>query len=152
MPAKVLEMAPATGAPGPSLRKKKIDRFGELDRRLSLVAADQEEYDLLKKEFQEWHKDDDGAKPCVEIGNIYQANLSARRKERTVIDKKKAWAALRKSFGGVDALLAALDLPLGLIDKHVPESERKAFLHQEHSGYRTVDVVALHPVEDRKAA
>jgi hypothetical protein len=41
--------------------------------------------------------------------------------------------------------LAVIEIPLGLIDKHVPKSIQGNFVHEERSGYRTLDVVALQP-------
>ncbi len=145
----VIEITPAQRA----TRRAKIDIYGELDRKLELVEPEREQHKLLGKEIQSWYKNEDGAMPQVANGNDYRIQLSARRNERVITDKKKAVAALKRALGSLDAVIAVLDIPLGLIDKHVPESEQATFIHEEHSGYRTLEAVALHPPAGiRKAA
>lgn len=135
-------------------RRTKMDDLGEVRRRLALAEPDIELEKLLSKEIQSWFQDSAGDRPESARGNLYEIQLTARRNERTVLDKKKAFNCLKKALG-LDGLIAVLDIPLGVLDKNLPESVRSAFIHQEHSGYRTLTAVPIHaaaPEPDKKAA
>jgi len=142
---KVTEIRTAAG-PTPvelAARQQKIDEYGEVKRRLALAEPDEQRAKALKDTIEAWHEDDAGDLPVVERGLLYEIQLSPRRNERTVTDKKKAFAVLRKGLG-LDGLIALLDIPFSTLDKNVPKSAQHAFVAEERSGYRTLTVVALH--------
>ena len=121
--------------------EQEADRLGELQRQIDLLDPVVAEHKVLKEKFEELAKAEPADKPVVFRGTLYQIQFGPRRNERTVTNPAKAFAALKKSLGA--GLLAVLDIPLGLLDKHVPESERTKFVVQERSGWRKLDVVPL---------
>jgi hypothetical protein len=124
-------------------RAAKVDEYGEVRRRLALCAPDEALAKALKDEIEGWHADDPGELTGIERGTQYELQFSARRMERTVFDKQKAFAKLRRALG-LEGLIAILDIPFGAgIDKVVPKSEQGAFVSEERSGYRTFTVVPL---------
>jgi hypothetical protein len=126
-----------------ALRIKTIDEYGEVKRRLALSEPDEQRAKALKDTIEGWHKGDAGDVPVVERGALYEIQLSPRRNERTVTDKKKCFNALKKTLG-LDGLIALFDIGLGVLDKNVPKSAQHAFVTEERSGYRTLTVVPLH--------
>jgi hypothetical protein len=118
-----------------------VDRYGEIQRRLALLEPDRKEAKELEKQISAWHADDPADVRITERGHLYEIHLSPKRNQRVITDKKRAWSILRKLLG-LDALLAALDVPLALLDKHVPKEEQEMFVVQERTGYRTFEVVA----------
>jgi hypothetical protein len=140
--AKIIPIQRATEASIAAL----VDELGEVDRRLTLAEPDRQRRDVLKHELLQRFTANSADEPVTARGSLYEVQLSPKRNERTITDKKKAWAALKKALS-LDGLVAALDLPLSLVDRHVPKTEQKLFIREERSGYRTLDVVAI-----RKAA
>ena len=123
-------------------RVKTIDRYGELDRRAQLHAPDEAEAKVLSAEIQSWHKDSAASKGPTENGEDYQIQLSPKRNERTLRDKRRAFNVLMRALGR-DGLIAVIEIPMGVLDKTIPKSAQKAFMSEERSGYRTLTVVAL---------
>ena len=149
---KIVPFLPVPPLPPPVVRQAKIDRYGELDRLAELRTPDELERKALKEEIESWHEDKPGDCAISEAGKSYVILMSARRKERTVTDKRKAFNLLKKRLG-MDGLITALEIGLGFIDKHCTASEREAFVVTELSGYRTFSVVATSPAAaERKAA
>jgi hypothetical protein len=126
-----------------ALRIKTIDEYGEVKRRLALAEPDEQRAKVLREQIESWHKDDANDQPVVERGLVYEIQLSPRRNERTVTDKKKAFNVLKKALG-LEGLIALLDVPFGIFDKNIPKSAQHAFVTEERSGYRTLTVVPLH--------
>lgn len=143
MSAKVIPIRPPS--PEDQRRKAVIDEYGEVTRRLELCEPDQERAKLLKAEIESWDTDRGATEVITHDGHAWQVQFSARRNERTVINKPKAFALLKKALG-LDGVIAMLDMPLGVLDKHIPESQRTGLVHQERAGYRTCKLVALNPV------
>jgi hypothetical protein len=121
-----------------------VDEYGELARRLALCDPDQARLRVLSAKIQMRHEHDQGDEPVVERGQVYEVQMTPRRHERTIYNKKKAFEALRAALG-LDGLIAILDIPVTAIDKVIPRSRQKAFVHEERSGYRILTVVALSP-------
>jgi hypothetical protein len=132
-----------------SLRQK-IDRAGELDRQIQLVAPAVDEYEALKKEIADHFGEAPADKPQVADGDSYQVQLGTKRRERTIVDKKKVFGLLKKALG-FEGLLAVIDISLGTVDKNLPESASKNLINDERSGYRTFKLVARRP-QGAKAA
>jgi hypothetical protein len=152
MSHKVQPIRPSIDAATRLERMAKIDEYGEIKRRLQLAEPDEQRAKALKDEIEGWHKDGPGDVPITERGAAYEVQLSPRRNERTIVDKRKAFDRLKKALG-MDGLIAILDIPLTAgVDKVVPKSEQKAFIAEERSGYRTLTVVALAPAPVAKAA
>jgi hypothetical protein len=123
----------------------KIDRYGDLDLQVQLFAPIKEEHELLKKEIEASLADKPGDLPAVVDGRRYQIQLTARRNERTIVNKRKLFNRL-KALIGLDGFLALITIPLGEgVDKNVPKSERSAFLVEERTGARTLSVVPQKP-------
>jgi len=137
-------------AEGVLARRAKIDQYGEVTRRLALAEPDGALEAALKEEIQGWHKDGAGDQPASERGFVYEIQLSARQNKRTIVDRRKAFNILKRRLG-IDGLIAALEIPLGILDKSVSKSEQEAFVTEEHSGHRTLKVVALHAAVTTKA-
>lgn len=137
-----LQVVPAPTPVLTSDQKRKIDRYGEVDRLLQLFEPIAVEHKALKDEISAW-PEGPADRMAILDGNFYRVQASARRKERTVSNARKLWAAMKAALGA-EALQAAVTIPLGLIDKHVPESVQAEFLTTEQSGSRTLEVVALH--------
>jgi hypothetical protein len=144
--SKVQEIGPSPKPLTAAEKAAKIDRYGELDRQLELMAPIEEEHAALKAEFQSWHEHDQADKPVIEAGQIYQVQMSPRTNKRTILNKKKVFEMMRRALG-IDALIGIVDIPLSEIDKTIPESMQKGLLHKERSGYRTVKVVPLLPAK-----
>jgi hypothetical protein len=130
---------------------KKVDRYGELQRRKKLNEPDEDEAAVLKAEIESWHKDSPADKGPTEKGELYQIQLSPKRNQRTFKDKRKAFNVLMRTLGR-DGLIAVIEIPFGVLDKSVPASAQAAFMTEERSGYRTLTVVALQPAELKVAA
>lgn len=138
-------------AEGVLIWRAKIDLYGEVTRRLALAEPDAALAASLKDEIQERHKDGAGDQPATERGNVYEIQLSARQKKRTIVDRRKAFNLLKRRLG-IDGLIAALEIPLGILDKTVSKSEQDTFVSEERSGHRTLTVVALNAAVEAKAA
>ena len=126
-----------------ALRIKTIDEYGEVKLRLALSEPDEARAKVLKEAIESWHKDGAGDVAVTERGALYEIQLSPRRNERTVTDRKKAFNVLKKAVG-LEGLIALLDVPFGILDKNIPKSAQHAFVTEERSGYRTLTVVPLH--------
>src|ERR1035441_2480619 len=87
--------------------KAKIDLYGEVKRRLALAEPDEALAKSLKDEIESKHKDGPGDVPVVERGNLYAIQLSPRRNERTLTNKRKAWQLLKNALG-LDGLIAVI--------------------------------------------
>ena len=147
---KVQQIRPTT--PEAEMVKALIDDYGEACRRKALAQPDLDLAKDLKEKIELLAADRAADLPFTIAGHRYQLQFSARRRERTLTDKRKAFNALKKALG-MDGLIAVIDIPFGAaIDKHIPESLRKTFVTEEKSGYRTVDVVALAPAAGERAA
>jgi hypothetical protein len=143
--------ATAEEAARAAFRSTAVDRYGELDRRATLAEPDNAEMKILSATIQSWHKDSPADKGPIETGEQYRVQLGAKRNERTLRDKRKAFNLLKRVLG-LDGLIAVIEIPFGVLDKSIPKTAQAAFVHEERSGYRTLDVVALHPVADVKVA
>jgi hypothetical protein len=141
MPSPALAIAKKTA---PTLQET-IDRYGDLDLKVQLFAPIKEEHELLKKEIELSLADKPGDLPAVVESSRYQIQLTARRKERTLIDKRKLFARLKKQLG-LDGFLALVTIPLGEgVDRNIPQSEHKLFVAEERTGSRTLSVVPQRP-------
>jgi hypothetical protein len=135
--------------PAPEVRQGKADRYGELKRQLQLIDPIQQEADSLKEEIESWHQGGAGDYPVIERGFLWELQLSARRRERTIRNKWKLFNRLRSALG-IRGVIGMITIPLGEIDKVIPKSEREAFLQEERAGWRAFTVVPLHPIEPRE--
>jgi hypothetical protein len=143
--SKVVPIAPAM--PSDAVRRAKLDEYGEITRRLALCEPDEERAAVLKAEIQSWHESAPADEPIVDRGERWEIQMSPRRNERSITDKRKAFNLLKKSLG-LDGVIAVIDIGLGVLDKHIPKSAQKAFVTEERSGCRTLKPVAIHPVAD----
>jgi hypothetical protein len=127
------------------------DELGELQRQADLLDPVIARIKVLTERADDAAKASPADAPVVYSGALWQLQLGPRRNERTVTDKWKAYIWLRKLFGA-EAFVEILDIPLGLIDKHAPDSVSKGWITKEQSGYRSRKLVALAPVAQQKAA
>jgi hypothetical protein len=122
-----------------------IDRYGDLDLQLALFAPVREEHELLKAKLEAGLAGRPGDLPSVLDGRRYQLQLTARRNERTITDKKSVFNLLKKRIG-IDGFLALISIPLGEgVDRNTVKSEQAKFLKEERSGSRSIKVVAKRP-------
>lgn len=152
MPARAVQIRrpPAEASPEDIERMKEIDEYGEIKRRLQLREPDVARLGVLAAKIQARHHDDSGEVAVVERGLVYEVQLSPRRNERTIKNKRKAFDALKKALG-LDGVLALLEISLTGIDKVIPRSEQKSFISEERSGYRVLTVVPLAPLAPSSA-
>jgi hypothetical protein len=133
-------------------RRATVDRYGELDRRADLAKPDEAEAAILKSEIQGWYKETPADKGASAQGDLYRVNLTAKRDERTLVDKRKAFNILTKRLG-MDGLIAVITLPLTVIDANFTTAEQESLCPKTRSGYRTLSVVAMQAAgELQKAA
>jgi hypothetical protein len=119
-----------------------IDEFGDLDREIQLFAQKVKRHKELRDLIGEAVETRKAEKPIILRGTLYELQLSPRKAERTVTDKTKLFGLLKKLLG-LDALIAALTIPLGLIDKWVPDAEDAGLAASAATGIRTITVVPL---------
>ncbi len=123
----------------------KIDRYGDLDLQIQLFAPLQEEHDLLKREIEESASGDNAERPAVKEGSRWQAQFTAKPNERTIVDRRKLFARLRKQLG-LDGVLALINIPLAEgVDKHIPESDRSNYVVTARTGTRRLKLVPKSP-------
>ena len=122
-----------------------IDRYSDLDQKVLLFAPILEEHDLLKKKIEAGVANRPGDLPSVLDGHRYQLQLTARRNERTITNKKAVFNRLKKLLG-IDGFLALITIPLGeAVDKNIPKSEHRAFVVEERTGSRSIKVIPQRP-------
>src|SRR5579872_4292051 len=125
--------------------EQEIDELGEIQRQLALAAPLVDREKVLKDKLVARLAAAPADKPVVLRGKLYELQYGTKRSERTITNPRLAFAALKKVLGA--GILAVVDIPLGIIDKHVPESERSKFITKELSGWRKLDVVPLTPAQ-----
>lgn len=133
------------------LARADIDLYGEVERRLTLCDPDVALLKVLKERIEARHEMDSGDDTIITTGNHYRIQMGAKANERTVVDKRGMWAAMKKALG-LEDLIATLDVPLGLIDKTLTKSQQEGLIVKERSGSRKFTVVALDPVDQPKRA
>jgi hypothetical protein len=120
------------------------DEYGDLDRQIHAFAPKAARHKALRAKIEEAVKEHPADLPALLQGKLYQLQLSPRKNERTLTDKAKAWALLRKVLG-IEALIAAVTIPLTLLDKWVPKDRQAGFVSEARTGTRIITVVALAP-------
>jgi len=123
-----------------------VDRLGELQRRIDLMALDVAEHKALKEKAGKVAEAEPADKPLALRGSLYELQCGARRKERVVIARWKVFLYLRKALG-LKGLISSLSIPLSLIDDNIPKSAQVGMLSEEQSGWRSMSLVALQPAE-----
>jgi len=119
-----------------------IDRYGELDTQIQQFAPVVAEHKRLKKEIESWYESLPAGQPQLAKGARYTIQLGARENERTVVHPGKAFAALKKAVGSLDAAVALVTIPFGAaIDKFIPKSLHPSFVVEERTGSRTFKCV-----------
>jgi hypothetical protein len=123
-----------------------VDEMGELERKISLLDPLVSRHKVLTERADEAAKVWPADSPVIIRGGLYELQLGPRRNERTVVEKLKVYNFLRRALG-IDGLVAAVDIPLAVIDKNIPESARAGLIVTERSGYRARKLVALQAAE-----
>ena len=122
-----------------------IDRYGDLHLKVELFAPTLEEHELLRKKIESQCERKAADRPAVIEGLRYQIQLTARRNERTITNKRRVFALLKKTLG-LDGVLALITIPLAEgVDKNIPKSLHSTILVQEQSGSRTMKVIPRYP-------
>jgi hypothetical protein len=125
-----------------------IDEYGELARRVTAFKPTAERKLELEKEIASWYGEEPADREFVAEGRFYSVQVSARGLKRTIVDMTKLFAAAGKA-----RFLQICTVPVGAIDREFPVEKRKAFLAEERTGRRNVDVVAKETaVVSRRAA
>lgn len=127
-------------------RAAKVDRLGEIRRQLALVAAQTsplvDEEKQLVAEIQTWFADKRADCQFTLAGAAYTLKASECRSERTITDKKKAFALLRKAVGSLDAAIELVTISLTTaVDRFIPEAQHHLFLKQARTGSRKLECV-----------
>lgn len=138
--------------PSVSPLASKIDRVGYLLAEQQRAKPWLKELEALKAELQAECLDMPADKPVRLEGNLYYVDLSARENRREITDKSKAWAALKKAIG-IDKLIAALSIPLKVLDASVPAEKQVGYVKTERTGSRDISAgLRTTPSELPKAA
>jgi hypothetical protein len=133
-------------------RGQLIDEFGELDRRLALLKPAVDRHRELKEIIASWYADTPAEKATTASGKLYTVHVAAAGNERTVFDNKKAFAALKKATGSLDAAVAAITIPLTkAIDKFIPKELHPQFVSEARTGSRKVTAVLTASATDKAA-
>jgi hypothetical protein len=128
--------------PKPLNREDVIDRYGELETRISQFAPTVAEHKLLKAQIEGWFTSCPADQPQIAKGKRYTIQLTAREWTRTIANPQTAFAELRKAAGSLEKAIAAITIPLGkAIDKWIPEAKHKLFLKREQNGPRTLKTI-----------
>jgi hypothetical protein len=128
-----------------------IDEFGELDRRLTLLKPAVDRHRELKEIIASWYADTPAEKATTASGKLYTVHVAAAGNERTVFDNKKAFAALKKATGSLDAAVAAITIPAKAIDKFIPKELHPQFVSEARTGSRKVTAVLTASATDKAA-
>lgn len=133
------------------LPRASLDRFGFLDALYREAKPWLDEREALKKAIQAEHENTPGDQPIRCAGSLYYVDLTMRENQRSVTDKPKAFAALRKALG-LEKLAEALSYTLKVLDEHVPSQKQAPFVSSARTGPRTVTAALIAPPAPPKAA
>lgn len=128
----------------PALQALNSPSSTDIDRCAYLLAKEREtkperdELAKLKTSIQQQCESRPADQAVRLTGALYYLDLSARENKRKLVDKPKAFAALRRAMGGLDALVLKLTIPFTLLDAEIPADKQAGFVTSERTGSRDV--------------
>jgi hypothetical protein len=118
------------------------DYFGELDRQVKTFEPVAEAHKTAKERLLKLAEDSPADSSVVIAGRTWRVHFGKRSNERTITDQKKVFQLVEKRLGK-DGAIAAVSLPMALVDKVATDSEQKTFIVREASGTRRIESVTL---------
>jgi hypothetical protein len=125
-----------------TLRPRVVDEFGELSRQIAAFKPVIDRHKVLEREIASWYDSDNPAEAYEIEGSVYTAQVSARKRERRIVDMGK----LFRHLGKLD-FIRWCTFPLSAIDKLIASDLQSEFLTEERTGSRSVKAVAKAPLK-----
>lgn len=130
--------------PAPEL----VDEYGELQRQVDEFKPTAERHKKVKEEIEACYADGAATSEFTAYGFIYQAQIGAKKWERTIVSMAKLFAALKK-----ESFLALCGFTLKNLDgQNLPEAQLERIVRKEQTGSRAIKPVLRNPVPAEKAA
>ena len=126
----------------PRDRRKVIDEYGELHRRVAGYKPDIDRAAALKKEIESWYADSESAESFEAEGELYRVQIGPKAHQRTIVAITKVFRTL-----GQKQFLQNCTFPLGRLDTLLPSAVELGIAKEERTGPRKVEVVSLVPLE-----
>jgi hypothetical protein len=127
-------------------QRRMVDEYGELDRRIQLLAPDMARHDVLKRAIKSWFDglpaDADG---FVE-GTIYRLHLSARERERRIRSLRELIAAI-----GLDKFLEIANVAIGPVEDLLGKTRTARLISEARTGSRRIKAVPKRPASPKAA-
>jgi hypothetical protein len=123
-------------APIDRQQRKMVDEYGELDRRMQMLAPDTARYEVLKKAIKSWF---DGMPPDADgivEGNVYRLHLSARERERRVRSMRDLVGVI-----GLDKFLELATVPIGALEDLLGKTRAASLVAEARTGSRRIKAV-----------
>lgn len=125
-------------------REQLVDEFGELDRQIAALKPKLDRYESLKKEIRGWYQDHAADQPAIASGAVYEIQVSARGRERSLSLKAKltVFAKLKKA-----RFVELASITLTAIERapELGEEFLAKICEWKQTGARTLIVVAKRP-------
>ena len=139
--AKRLKEKKLPAAVPPDLEQRRmVDEYGELRRKLDLVAADVKRLEVLKKAIRTWFDslppDADGV--CE--GQYYRLHLGPKEKERNIRNRREIVERI-----GIDKLLEIAIIPITELQRLMGTADLEALLIETRSGSRRIRCIPKYP-------
>jgi hypothetical protein len=118
------------------VQREMVDEYGELDRRMQMLARDAARYDVLKRAIKSWF---DPLPPDVDgtvEGQVYRLHLSARERERRVRSMRGLVTAI-----GIDKFLEIASVPIGALENMMGKTRAAALIVEARTGSRRIKAV-----------
>jgi hypothetical protein len=117
-------------------QRRMVDEYGELDRRMQMLAPDAARYETLKRAIKSWF---DQAPPDVDgivEGQVYRLHLSARERERRARSTRDVLAAV-----GEEEFFDLVSVPIGALEDLLGKSRAAGLIIEARTGSRRIKAV-----------
>jgi hypothetical protein len=114
-------------------RTQILNEFGRVCGELDKTRSLKERHEQLRKRIVGWYLNEDGDAEFEETTGGYVVTLSRKRPVRKVKDMRQLQEKL-----GDDVFYRIIEVPMTILDAHLPESVRSAFVAEDRIGPRTV--------------
>ena len=121
-------------------QRRMVDEYGELDRRMQLLAPDTARYDTLKRAIKSWFDRVPADVDGIVEGQVYRLHLSARERERRVRSMRDLVAAI-----GLDKFLELASVPIGVLEDMLGKTRAAGFIAEGRTGSRRIKAVPKRP-------
>lgn len=122
------------------MQRQMVDEYGELDRRMQMLARDVARYDVLKRAIKSWF---DGLPPDVDStveGQVYRLHLSARERERRVRNMRDLVASI-----GIEKFLEIANVTIGALEDMMGKTRAAGLITEARTGSRRIKAVPKRP-------